>query len=81
MDDGGRNSIQGRGMVIDVSCYSFNDQLFLKNMMENIFSCQVTFHRRSVKNTKLYIRASSSLYFCNLIRPYIIPSRQYKLTC
>lgn len=81
MDDGGRNSIKGRGMVFDVSCYSLNEQNLLKDMMQNTFSCQVTFHRRSLTNTKLYIKASSSSHFCNIIRPYIIPSMQYKLTC
>jgi hypothetical protein len=81
MDDGGRNSIHGRGMSIDISCFTIWDQELLKNMMETKFLCQVTFHRRSPKNTKLYIKTSSALHFCNLIRPYIIPSMLYKLTC
>ena len=81
MDDGGRNSSFGKGMVIDISCFNERDELILKTMMETKFECQVTFHRRSEKNTKLYIKSSSALHFCNLIRPYIIPSFFYKLTC
>lgn len=82
MDDGGRSSGQGSGMVFDVSCFNEHDHLILKNMMENKFHCNISFHYRKgpSKNIKLYIKASSSLHFCNLIRPYIIPSFNYKLT-
>ena len=39
-----------------------------------------TFHNRSEKNVKLYIRASSAQRFCDLIRPFVIPEMLYKLT-
>jgi hypothetical protein len=81
MDDGGRNSSFGRGMVIDVSCFLPEHQLILANMLRTKFSLTVSFHRRSVSNTKIYISSSSAPHFCNLIRPYIIPSMCYKMTC
>ena len=81
MDDGGRNSKYGKGMVLDITCFTLNDQFILKNMMEIKFNCQVTFHKRNYKNSTLYIKSCSALHFCNLIRPYIIPSMLYKLTC
>ena len=81
MDDGGRNSSKGKGMVIDISCFSLQDQLLLQHMMLHKFNCQVSFHRKNEKNTKLYIKSESAQHFCNLIRPYIIPEMAYKLTC
>ena len=83
MDDGGRNSISGRGMVIDISSFSRQDECILQNMMLSKFLCDVSFHRRNgtTNNTKLYINAASAPCFCNLIRPFIIPSMLYKLTC
>lgn len=81
MDDGSKNSIKGKGMVIDISNFNEHDEILIKNMMNNKFSCEVSFHRRSINNTKLYIKASSALHFSNIIRPYIIPSMEYKLTC
>jgi hypothetical protein len=82
MDDGGRNSgnLKNKGMVFDVSNFVFDDQLKLKHVLETKFLCAVTIHKRntSYKNTKLYIRASSAEHFCNLVRPYIIPSMFYK---
>jgi hypothetical protein len=79
--DGGRNSIKGRGMVFDVSSFNNEHQAVLEDMMHNKFGCEVSFHRRSTSNTKLYIRASSAPHFCNLVRPFMIPSMLYKLTC
>lgn len=83
MDHGGRNSGKksSKGMVFDVSNFTFDDQLKLKNLLEKKFLCGVTIHKRNTqyKNTKLYIRSSAE-HFCNLIRPYIIPSMLYKLT-
>jgi len=81
MDDGGGNSGQGRGMVFDVSSFTLEHQALLEDMMRTKFLLDVSFHRRSPTNTKLYIKASSAPLFCNLVRPFIIPSMCYKLTC
>jgi hypothetical protein len=81
MDDGGRNSSYGRGMVIDVSCFLPEHQLILANMLRTKFSLTVSFHRLSVSNTIIYISSFSAPHFCNLIRPYILPSMCYKMTC
>lgn len=43
MDDGGRNSIYGSGMVIDVSSYSWQDRNILQKMLFSLFdfSCSI----------------------------------------
>jgi hypothetical protein len=79
MDDGGRNSKYGTGMVLDVSSFSENDRATLAQVLNNRFDVATTFHNRSEKNVKLYIRASSAQRFCNLIRPFVIPEMLYKL--
>lgn len=80
MDDGGRNSKYGTGMVLDVSSFSENDRATLAQVLNNQLNIATTFHNRSEKNVKLYIRASSAQRFCNLIRPFVIPEMLYKLT-
>lgn len=72
---------KNRGMVVDVSSFTPEDQLLLENMMRTKFLLDISFHRRSESNTKLYIKAASATQFCNLIRPFVIPSMDYKLTC
>jgi len=49
--------------------------------MRTNFLLDVSFHRSGVTNTNLYIKAASAPHFCNLIRPFIIPSMAYKLAC
>ena|SRR6478672_4174201 len=80
MDDGGRNSQYGAGMVFDVSSFSENDRATLAQVLNNRFDLATSFHNRAEKNVKLYIRASSAQRFCDLIRPFVIPEMLYKLT-
>ena len=80
MDDGGRNSQYGAGMVFDVSSFSKNDRATLAQVLNNRFDLATSFHNRAEKNVKLYIRASSAQRFCDLIRPFVIPEMLYKLT-
>jgi len=81
MDDGGRNSSQGRGMVFDISGFDLKGQQLLYEILSKKFSCLVSLHRRSETNTKLCVNVGNTPRSRNLIRPYIIPSMQYKLTC
>jgi len=80
MDDGGRNSKYGSGMVFDVSSFSENDRATLAQVLNNRFDLATTFHYRSEKNVKLYICARSAQRFCDLIRPFVIPEMLYKLS-
>lgn len=80
MDDGGRNSAFGAGMVLDVSGYSPESQQVLQEMMHSKFQLSTTFHRRSDTNTKLYIRASSASRFCELVWPWMFDGMKRKLT-
>jgi hypothetical protein len=80
MDDGGRNSARGSGMVIDVSNFSEPCRIYLQTMLFDLFGLETTFHIRSEKNVKLYIRARSARIFCELVDECIIPEMKYKLT-
>ena len=80
MDDGGRNSQYGAGMVFDVSSFSENDRATLAQVLNNRFDLATSFHNRAEKNVKLYVHASSAQRFCDLIRPFVIPEMLYKLT-
>ena len=80
MDDGGRNSAKGSGLVLDVSGFSVQSQHLLKDILDSNFGLETTFHRRSLKNTKIYIRASSASKFCDLVRPWISHEMMHKLT-
>lgn len=56
MDDGGRNSGRGSGMVIDVSGYSEECRVRLKQILTSKFGLETTFHRREeAKKTSKYI--------------------------
>ena len=81
MDDGSRNSSQGKGMVIDVSSFIEEDRAKLQQILSEYFSLDTSFHYRSNTNIKLYIKAKSAQRFCDLVKPYLLPSFHYKLTC
>lgn len=80
MDDGGRNSARGSGMVIDVSNFSIECRRSLQKMLFDLFGLETTFHTRSERNVKLYIRARNAAAFCDLVNEWVIPEMKYKLT-
>jgi hypothetical protein len=80
MDDGGRNSAYGSGLVIDISGYSPKSQEILSSTLYSQFKLETTFHRRSEKNTKLYIRVSSVPRFYELVEPWMFAGMKYKLS-
>jgi hypothetical protein len=44
MDDGGRNSSKGSGLVLDVSGFSLESQHLLKDILDSNFGLETTFH-------------------------------------
>ena len=83
MDDGSRNSSFGKGMVIDVSSFVNEDHIKLQQILFDKFMLETSLHYRkgSSKNIKLYIKARSAQRFSDLVKPYLLPSFYYKLTC
>lgn len=81
MDDGGRNSKYGRGMVLDVSGFIQSDRELLRSILYSKWGLETSFHFRSENNVKIYIKTCSAYQFCELIRLYVIPQMKYKLTC
>jgi hypothetical protein len=85
MDDGGRNSEYGSGMVIDISSFAsefvnIETREAFSQGMYNRFGIETSFHLRSAQNIKMYIKAKSALHFCDLVRPFVIETMKYKLT-
>jgi len=78
MDDGGRGARTPRGLVINTSCYSAAEQVFLTNVLRDLFGVSASIHRHG-KGFQLYIKAESFSCFSELISPYIIASMRYKL--
>jgi hypothetical protein len=80
MDDGGRNSAYGSGMVIDVSGFSQECREYAKQMLLDLYGLETSFHVRGEKNVKLSIPARHAATFCELVDEFVIPEMKYKLT-
>ena len=78
MDDGGRGARTPRGLVINTSCFSFDEQVRLRNALAERFSIQVSIHK-SGSGFQLYIRAQSFTRFSDLVSPYLVARMRYKL--
>lgn len=72
MDDGYKT---GKNYCISTNCFSKESLLKFINVLKNKFNLDCTL----LANNVIYIRANSRNLFTTLIKPYIIPSMQYKL--
>jgi hypothetical protein len=78
MDDGGRGARTPRGLVINTSCFSAEEQVFLTKVLFDSFGVLASIHRHG-RGFQLYIKAESFSRFSELISPYLIVSMHYKL--
>jgi hypothetical protein len=78
MDDGGRGARTPRGLVINTSCFSAEEQVFLTQVLFDLFGIQASVHRH-VRGFQLYVKAESFSRFSELISPHLIVSMHYKL--
>lgn len=77
MDDGSK---LGKGARIATNCFTFNEVLFLCEVLHNKFNLTVTVHTGGKdKGHVLYIHKHSMNIFSNLVKPYMLPSLYYKL--
>ena len=75
MDDGSRD---GRQLCINTQCFSFEEQVFLQNVLRAKLGIDTTLNRD--KNYfRLRVGAKSMDSLRNLVMPYLIPSMLYKL--
>lgn len=72
MDDGGRNSGNklSKGMVFDVSNFTFDDQLKLKNLLEKKFLCGVA--KRQYINEIHNIKIQNYIYVLQVQNIFVI---------
>jgi LAGLIDADG DNA endonuclease family len=81
MDDGGRGANTPLGMVLDVSSYSLEHLQIVSNVLLEKFGVITSIHYHGARAKKLYFKRETVQLFCNIIRPFVIPSMQYKLVC
>ncbi len=77
MDDGFRR-LDCKGLYLCTSAYSIKEQHILQQALEKKFTIYTSLHfARSY--VRIYVPSSQVNKFCNIIRPFILPSFYYKL--
>ena len=77
MDDGFRR-LDCKGLYLCTSGYSIEDQHLLQKSLKEKYHIQSALHFAR-KNARIYIFSSQVDYFCNIIKPFILPIFYYKL--
>ncbi len=78
MDDGSRGARTPKGVVFNTSCFSDEEQIFLKSVLDEKFGLKISVHKVG-KGFQLYVKAESFDCFAKLISPYLITQMRYKL--
>ena len=78
MDDGGRGARTPRGLVINTSGFTREEQSLLQKVVKAKFGIDVSVHRPG-SGFQLYIRARSFIRFSELVAPYLVAQMRYKL--
>ena len=73
MDDGSLN--EGKGAILSTESFSQEDREKIKNLFIKDFNIKPSFKKQG----KMIIGTKDSKKFFSIIRPYVIPSMQYKL--
>lgn len=76
MDDGCK---LGKGLKLATNSFSYDDNLYLVNLLLNKYNIKSTIHKTGTDNQyNIYIWTESMPTLVNLVKPYIIPSMKYK---
>ena len=69
------------GVVIDVSSFTTHEQFLIQKVLNKKFHLKTSLHYYNKKKNyvKLYFKKKTVHVFKKLIKPYVIPSLQYKL--
>ncbi len=78
MDDGSFKSDHHKTYIIHAIGYGKKDLELIKSVLEKKFGIEVGLHKQ-YERWRLYVYSRSAEKFAQLIRPYIIPSMEYKL--
>ena len=75
MDDGSKTN---KAYILNTQNFSLNQQEYLVEILQKKFEIKISIHKDR-SNYRLYIPTCSSEKFTNIIKPYILPSFEYKL--
>ena len=78
MDDGGRGARTPRGLVINTSGFSEQEQVRLQQLLAERFLVDASIHRVG-SGFQLYIRAGSFSRFSKLVSRFLVAPMRYKL--
>ena len=78
MDDGSVKSNKHKGIFLNTQSFTDNDVKKLKNILQEKFGISST-TREAPGGQQIYLGGKSGEKFIEIIRPYIIPSLQYKI--
>jgi hypothetical protein len=78
MDDGGRGARTPRGLVINTSGFSAEEQVILQEILLGKFGIRTSIHPRT-NGFQIDVRAESFRSFSALIEPFLITQMRYKL--
>ena len=79
MDDGSLKSQFHRARIINTQCFCKNDLRLLQDMLLTKFHINTTL-RNQPEGMQIYILSQDSKKFSDLIRTFVIPSMEYKLS-
>tara|TARA_B100000315_G_C14407152_1_gene509270 strand:- start:241 stop:837 length:597 start_codon:yes stop_codon:yes gene_type:complete len=77
MDDGHKRT-DCNALRLHTNSYSFEEQMKLKKCLSKNFDIDVNIHK-AAKHFVLYVPSREGNKFCSIVKPYIIPSLQYKI--
>ena len=78
MDDGQIKSKKHRALLINSQCFSKNDLKLLQDALKNKFGIETTLKKEKT-GYRIYLLSKTIHKFLAVIKPYIIPSMEYKL--
>ena len=78
MDDGSLKSSQHRARIINTQCFDLAGLERLQEMFRKLFNVHTTL-RKQPEGYQMYIPSTEIEKFVEIVRPYIIPTMDYKI--
>lgn len=80
MDDGSRKSRECRGLYLNVQCYRQSEVEMLRTCLERDFELTTT-TRQQADGLQIYFPSSEAPSFTEIVKPHLLESMMYKLSC
>lgn len=78
MDDGQIKSSKHRALLINCQCFSKKDLRLLQDALKNKFGTESILKKERI-GSRIYLLSETIHKFLAIVKPYIIPSMEYKL--